>query len=218
LRVKLPLLRHPHLDLEHFASLINYSVGVVSVRVRAAAASVIIEYDGTSAAKRSVLQRLSAIAPRDLQFHRTLNDEGPSVAPLVLPLVGLLSLALIPAPVGRLLTWVAISPRVFRGVRSVVTEGITVDLLDAAAVSLAALLGRYATALVTDAMMACGDYVEQTTERRSAELLEHLLYPHPRSVWIEREEASSRSPSPMYKREMSLLSTLASWCRSTASS
>jgi manganese/zinc-transporting P-type ATPase C len=194
LRVKMPLLRHPHLDLEHFAGLINDSVGVVSVRVRAAAASVIIEYDGTSAARRSVLQKLSAIGLRDLQFRRTASDEGPSIAPVVLPLMGLLSLALIPTPLGRLLTWVVISPRVFRGVHSLITKGITVEVLDAAAVSLGAMLGRYVTALVTDTMMASGDYVEQTTERRSAELLEHLLYPHPHSVWIEREGALVQIP------------------------
>src|SRR5579871_4252049 len=63
LRVKLPLLRRPHLDLEHFASLIAHSVGIVSVRVRPGAQSVTIEYDGTSAVRRSVLQKLSAIMP-----------------------------------------------------------------------------------------------------------------------------------------------------------
>jgi manganese/zinc-transporting P-type ATPase C len=47
----MPLLRRSHLDLEHFAGLITDSVGVVSVRVRAGAESVVIEYDGTSAAK-----------------------------------------------------------------------------------------------------------------------------------------------------------------------
>lgn len=189
LRVKTPLLRRPRLDLEHFSGLISDSAGVMSVRVRANAESVIIEYDGTSTARRSVLQKLSAIRLRDLRFHRTPRDEEPSIAPLVLPLVGLLSLALAPAPFGRLLTWVAISPRVFRGAHSLITRGITVEVLDAAAVSLGAMLGRNVTALVTDAMMASGDYVEQTTERRSAELLEHLLYPHPHSVWIEREGA-----------------------------
>ncbi len=194
LRVKIPLLRRPHLDLEHFASLISDSVGVMSVRLKVGAESVIIEYDGTSAARYSVLQKLSAIMPRDLQFRRTPKDEEPSIAPLVLPVVCLLSLALIPAPFGRLLTWAAISPRVFRGAHSLTTKGITVEVLDAAAVSLGAMLGRYVTALVTDTMMASGDYVEQTTERRSAELLEHLLYPHPHSVWIEREGALIQVP------------------------
>jgi manganese/zinc-transporting P-type ATPase C len=194
LRVKIPLLRRPHLDLEHFASLISDSVGVMSVRLKVGAESVIIEYDGTSAARHSVLQKLSAIMPRDLQFRRTPKDEEPSIAPLVLPVVCLLSLALIPAPLGRLLTWAAISPRVFRGAHSLTTKGITVEVLDAAAVSLGAMLGRYVTALVTDTMMASGDYVERTTERRSAELLEHLLYPHPHSVWIEREGAVIQVP------------------------
>lgn len=123
LRVKIALLKCPHLDLEQFAHLISDLAGLTSVRGGAGARSAIIEYDGASAASCAILQKLSAITPHDLRLHRACSDEEPSIAPLGLPLICLLSLALIPAPFTRLLTWVAISPRGFRSAHPPVTKG-----------------------------------------------------------------------------------------------
>jgi hypothetical protein len=87
-----------------------------------------------------------------------------------------------------------------------------VEVLDAAGVSLGAMLGRYVTALVIDTMMASAGYIVQTVKRRCAVVLEHLLYRIRISFGVEREKPSSNSCSPMSERKMLLLSTLASWC------
>lgn len=194
LRLKTPLLRRPHLDSDHLAGLVAEIDGVRSVRINAGAESVIVDYDGTPAARRAVLRKLALLAPGDVPFREACGDEDSGFAPLALRAALLVASLLLPAPLGRLLTWAAITPRIVRGVRSLMTKGVTVQLLDAAAVSLGAAQGNYVTALVTDSLMEAGDYLEESTQRRSEELLEHLLHPHPASVWVERDGALTRIP------------------------
>ncbi|WP_083240254.1 heavy metal translocating P-type ATPase [Methyloceanibacter methanicus] len=184
LRLKMPLLRRPHLDAGHLTSLISEFDGVESVRINAAAASVTIGYDGKAATRQAILDRLSALSPSALAFHN--GESEPSVTPLVLRAALFLVLPVLPATLGRVVVWGSIAPRVFRGVWSLLTQGVTVEVLDATAVSLGAARGRYGTALLTDELMATGDYLEETTERHSEDLLSHLLYRHPSSVWVER--------------------------------
>jgi cation transport ATPase len=195
LRLKMPLLQRPHLDTYRLVGIVAEIDGVRSVRINAGAESVIIDYDGTPAARRAVLHKLSDLTLGDVPFREALGDEESGFAPLALRAALLVaSLLLLPAPFGRVLTWAAIAPRIVRGVRSLMTKGVTVQLLDAAAVSLGAVQGKYITALVTDSLMEAGDYLEESTQRRSEELLEHLLHPHPASVWVERDGTLTRIP------------------------
>lgn len=194
LRVKMPLLQRAHLDTESLADIVAGIAGVQSVRINIGAESVIIEYDGTSAARRAILHKLSSITLGDLRFREAPSEGEPSLARLALRMALLLALPLLPTLFGRVLTWAAIAPRLMRGVRSVMTKGVTVQLLDAAAVSLGAAQGKYVTALVTDILMESGDYLEESTQRRSEELLERLLHPHPACVWVEREAILTRVP------------------------
>ena len=192
--MKLPLLRQPRLDTGCLAEMLSGIGGVRSVRINAGAQSVVIEYDGTPAARRFVLRELSSLALRALPVREAPRDEEPSLAPLAIRAALLLAFLLLPVPLSRFLTWAAIAPRLVRGLRALASNGLSVRVLDAAAVALGAAQGKYRTALTTDILMESGDYLEATTQRRSEELLESLLHPHPTSVWVEREGILRRIP------------------------
>jgi heavy metal translocating P-type ATPase len=194
LRAKTPLLRRAHVDAESLAEIVNAIAGVRSVRINVGAESVIVDYDGASAARSVILDKLAHITLGDLRRHETPRGEEPSLAPLALRIGLMLVIPFLPPLVGRILTWAAIAPRVARGVRSLMTNGISVQVLDAAAVSLGAARGKHMTALVTDSLMESGDYLEESTQRRSEDLLERLLHPHPSSVWVERDGVLSHVP------------------------
>ena len=194
LRLKARFLQRPRLDADHLVGLIAEIDGVRSVRTNIVAESIIVEYDGTPAARRAIVSRLSNIAPDELRAREAPSEGEPSLGPLALRMALLLAIPLLPAPLARLLTWAAIAPRLVRGAQSLVTDGVTVKVLDAAAVSLGAAQGKHVTALVTDILMESGDYLEETTQRRSEELLERLLHPHPASVWVERDRVLNRVP------------------------
>ncbi|MEG6508991.1 heavy metal translocating P-type ATPase [Methyloligella sp. 2.7D] len=192
LRLKMPLLRTPRLDTGHLASLVGEYDGVDSVRINAAASSIVIAYDGSAGARQAIFDRLSTLSPGELQFNNGISE--PSFAPIALRLGLLLAMPVLPAALSHLLIWGTIAPRLARGVWSVFTKGVSVELLDAVAVALGARMGRYTTALVTDTLMASGDYLEETTERHSEDLLTHLLYPHPSAVWVERDGRTIKVP------------------------
>ncbi|MGZ8308315.1 MAG: HMA2 domain-containing protein, partial [Rhodoplanes sp.] len=65
LRLKMPFLQRAHLDTDHLVGIVAEIDGVQSVRINIGAESVIIEYDGTSAARRAILHKLSSITLGD---------------------------------------------------------------------------------------------------------------------------------------------------------
>ncbi|MCB9959730.1 MAG: heavy metal translocating P-type ATPase [Rhodospirillaceae bacterium] len=187
LRLRLPLLRHPALNTARLCRVIDGLPGVRASRINVGAASLIVEHDGAATSRQAVLDLLGGLTASDLPVRATAEDGRPGVAPLVLRLALLVALPGLPPAVASLVTWATLAPRLLRGVRSLVTGGGEVELLDTAAIALGAARGNLATALTTDLLLAGGDYLEETTERRSGELLEHLLNPNPGPVWVERD-------------------------------
>lgn len=190
-RIKLPFLRRRDLDTAHLAGLVGDLDGVRAVRVSAAAASVVVAHDGAPSTRRTILDLLAGLTADDLPSKDGL-EPAPSFVPVAVRIGLIAAAAVVPGPLGAIVTWAAIAPRVLLGLRSLLSEGITVEVLDGVAVGLGAAGGNYVTALVTDTLMAGGDYLEATTVRRSEELLEHLLHPHPPFVWVERRGKLTR--------------------------
>ena len=60
---------------------------------------------------------------------------------------------------------------------ALLTEGIKVEVLDGAAIGLSMLRSDYFTALSVASLLCLGEYLEQSTEEKSTELLKNLLRP-----------------------------------------
>ena len=200
LRAKLTLLARPRLDTDHLSRLLRTTPGVTSVRINAHARSVTVNHDGTSAARSRILERLSNLRHRQLRFRRPGDQNGPSVLPLAGRAALIAAMPFLPPAFAKVLGTAALSPRIFRGLRSLVTDGVTVELLDALAVSIGALHGQFPTAVTTDLMMGSGEFLEETTVRHSDDRLEDLLMPHPETAWIERNGEAVEVPFATVKK------------------
>ncbi|PTQ71891.1 heavy metal translocating P-type ATPase [Celeribacter persicus] len=187
LRVKMPILGLPGLDTEHLARVLRGTPEVRTVRINPGAMSVVFEFTGGRATRYRILDRLSCLTRDQMRFRAPDEDTRPSAVPLFKRAALLAALPVLPPTVGRVLAIATIAPRVLRGARSLVSEGITVEVLDALAVSLGALQGRFGTAVTTDFMMETGEYLEESTIRHSGALLQDLLMPNPEHAWIERD-------------------------------
>lgn len=167
--------------------------GVRAARLNAVAGSLVVEHDGRPETRATILRAVGAPGPlRGLPMQARPpvpcdDDEEPRLWPLALRLALIVALPALPYRLGTAAAWATIAPRLLTGAKSLVTEGITVEVLDALAVGIGAARGGFRTALFTDTLMSGGEYLEATTARRATALLQALLEPHPETVWVERE-------------------------------
>lgn len=66
-------------------------------------------------------------------------------------------------------------------------RGVTSHVLEALAVTISIARRDFAAAHATALLLALGEYLEHSIERRSDDLLKHLLQPATGEVWVERE-------------------------------
>ncbi|RBO53897.1 heavy metal translocating P-type ATPase [Rhodovulum sp. BSW8] len=194
LRARIAVLGLASLDTNHLAAQFRTIPGVRTVRINADAISVAITHDGTVATRARILSRLSGLRREQLRFRHPDEAAEPSFLPTAGRIALIAGYRLLPRSLARAIVLAAISPRVLRGLRSLLTEGVTVELLDALAVSLGALRGQFRTAVTTDLMMGLGEYLEETTIRHSSSLLLDLLVPNPETAWIESEGGAVEVP------------------------
>ncbi|MEM8581481.1 MAG: heavy metal translocating P-type ATPase [Pseudomonadota bacterium] len=199
LRLRAPLLGLPSIDVDRLAYKLRATPGVNAARINPDAFSVIITYDGRPETRARALTAIKALSHTNLPQKVQSDDASPTLFPVVARLALLIGYGLLPPALARSLALVAIAPRVVTGLRSLLAGGITVEVLDALAVSLGALRGQYRTALTTDFMMGTGEFLEETTMRHSSALLQDMLMPNPDTAWIEGDSGSVEVPFQQVK-------------------
>ena len=157
--------------------------GVTEVRLNAACASLVVAFDGAPDTRRAILKALDepiaadAVPPADC--------DGPDLGQVVMSGVLLAGCAVLPAPLKGVVTALNVAGVVLRGVKAAAKDGLTVEVLDAIAISLPTLRGEYLTANFTRFLLDLGGYIEASTARRSDHLLRDLLKAEPETVTIE---------------------------------
>ncbi|MCK2096021.1 heavy metal translocating P-type ATPase [Thauera aromatica] len=71
-------------------------------------------------------------------------------------------------------------------------QGVTSHVLEALAVAISIGRRDYLAANTTSFLLALGEYLEHSIQRRSDDLLKHLLEPASGEVWVERDGAECR--------------------------
>ena len=193
LRFKLPFLRVHEFSLISLQILLKADIGVDEVRINKHAASIVFDYDGHPGTRTTIFERLGQLTPRDLP-EPVINEEEPvSTMPLVGNLALLAMLPFLGPKAKAALTLFNISSRLIEGAVSV-KDGISVELLDAAAVGISAFRGEYLTVNITEFLMKLGYYLEETTLQKSDDMLRHLLRPTPISAWVEKDGKMEKVP------------------------
>ena len=83
------------------------------------------------------------------------------------------------------LVFASIGTTVLRGAEALVTKGVSVEVLDAAAVGVPALRGKFGTAATTSLILSLAAFIEQRASARSDDLVRSLLRAAPERVWVE---------------------------------
>jgi heavy metal translocating P-type ATPase len=204
LRLRLGWLRTPGLDLAALRTRVEGIEGVREAECLRSAGSLVISYaapeEQAGRVRQDVLGAVARLRPGE--FRRPARagsgDDGEGeeeaggalvTAAVVAALVPLLPLAL-----SRALVSASIASTVWRGARALLTRGVTVDVLDAAAVGVPALRGRYGTSATTGLILRLASYLEERASRRSDELVRSLLRMAPETVWLAGEDGAVEVP------------------------
>jgi Cu2+-exporting ATPase len=193
LRLRSPVLADPSLDTSYLEGMLEAVPGVVSARVNPAAASVAVRHGGGKAVRARVLALVE-----DIPGEAFLPGHGRT-RPLALPTVAGQGLAaaltpFLPGRVAAPMSWLMGLPTIAQGMGTLLSEGVKVETLDAAAVGFSLLRGDHFTASAIVAMLGLGNWLEQWTTQKSDQLLKDLLRPQMDSVWVERDAREERIP------------------------
>ncbi|THB67437.1 MAG: heavy metal translocating P-type ATPase [Desulfovibrio sp.] len=81
-----------------------------------------------------------------------------------------------------------------KGVETLITDGLKVEVLDGSVKALSLLRKDYLTVNILGAMLCLAEYVEHSTEERSNELLAGLLRPQVETIRVRRNGADQHIP------------------------
>ncbi|MBC2745143.1 MAG: HAD-IC family P-type ATPase [Desulfosarcina sp.] len=176
----------PAFDPVYLEAVLQNIPGVLHVRFNLKTASVVVDYDGDACCREGVLRCIEAIPE---EAYRPLSARESTPDPVGTGAKGVIAFLtpVIPKPLRALLGWGMSLPVLIEGVETLLTRGVKVEVLDAAAVGFS--LGRkdYFTANSIVALLALGEYLEQLSEDKTTGLLKNLLRPQVETVWVERD-------------------------------
>ncbi len=186
IRLKGGVLRHPRLNADHLEAHLASLPGVDRVRANPHAGSLVVRHDGLPGRTGDILAALAALPP-------VVFVKGPARPREISRMdVGLHLLAAAASfavpPVARAVLAVLVGlPVIVDGVRNLLSRGFTAKSLDAASVGLCLAVRNYPSVCAIALMRIFGDYLKQTNDKRSNELLHSLLRLKQKAVWVERE-------------------------------
>ncbi|WP_434777853.1 heavy metal translocating P-type ATPase [Neisseria sp. Ec49-e6-T10] len=159
--------------------------GVKNVRLRPEAASVVIEYDIHTISIEQLQHALSNLIWENIT--QTAYETEYCGADNLMNLIGLAATQFLPKKIAILTAATLTAPTIIEGFTELSHKQLTVEVLDALALSLSLFRQDYRTAMLTQSLLTFGEYMEQQTTRRSDELLTELMHPKSAKVWIKRK-------------------------------
>jgi len=85
------------------------------------------------------------------------------------------------------ITTAAALPLLYEGGKEFFNQGLTSKVLESAAVAISIYRKDFIAANSTNAMLALGEYIEETTTHKSDDLLKELAKPTVKEAWVERQ-------------------------------
>ncbi|ENO88636.1 heavy metal translocating P-type ATPase [Thauera linaloolentis] len=162
--------------------------GVDKARVNPAARSLVVEFDAAATTAERLAIDILRMAPMQGQ-KSAMRDGEPSAAPVALSAATLLATrSLQPGLQAPVALGTAI-PLLGEAVDDFLEKGVTSHVLEAMAVAISIGRKDYLAANMTSFLLALGEYLEASIERRSDDLLKHLLKPDVGEIWVERDGA-----------------------------
>ena len=186
IRVRTDVLRNLDVHEDALEAYIQKSVQLIDLRLNRRIGSLSIRYQGGDAEK-SILLAILQTLPDEIFSGTTTPEQSPTrmdvAASGILLLVGMI----LPPPLRQTYTVLRCIPFIAKGINTLLTKGLRVDVLDAATVSILTLQNNTNTANAVCFMLDTAEYMEHSVSHRSTKLLKSLLKPKTEKVWIEYE-------------------------------
>lgn len=181
-RVGTPLDAH---SIEHEVRTLK---GVLQARANPAARSLVVEFEPAVTDADSLAAAILALSPSGLPLpaadHR--HSEAARLGAVALSGATLLATRSLQPTLQAPVAFGAAVPLLGEAVDDFLAKGITSHVLEALAVGISIGRNDFLAANTTSFLLALGEYLEESIERRSDELLKHLLHPPGGEVWVER--------------------------------
>lgn len=162
--------------------------GVRKVRINAAARALVVEFDAAQTSAERIALDILRMVPAQARKAGARNGE-PSVAPVALSAATLLATRSLQPGLQAPVAFGTAIPLLGEAVDDFLEKGVTSHVLEAMAVAISIGRRDYLAANTTSFLLALGEYLESSIERRSDDLLKHLLKPAVDEIWVERDGA-----------------------------
>lgn len=161
--------------------------GVRRARVNPIICCLVIEFEPPQTAEQLLVLLLN-MTPLEEALARLSRQAEKSIrlAPLMFSAATLLTTPWLGAGVKVLVSIAASVPLLREAINDISDKGITSHVLEALAVAISIGRSDFIAANSTLFLLSLGDYIEQTIERRSDDLLKNLLHPTQTGIWIEK--------------------------------
>lgn len=193
LRLRSNRIYDPSLDLSYLEAVMESISGVEKVRTNKRAFSITVQYDGSKSVRQKIIETLEKI-PEEAYLPEIGKDDPVNLSTVAAQAAAAAATPWLPETIRTGLSWMIGTPTMAEGVKSLISEGIKVEVLDASAVAFSLLRKDYFTANAIVAMLGLGEYLEDWTEQKSNDLLKNLLRPQVENVWVERDAKESKVP------------------------
>lgn len=172
--------------------------GVLDLRVNTKVNALIVRFDPASATADSLRHGILALAvphifvsPRKAAAPR----KNPTPAGVLFSLAALAASRSLPLSVLWPVTLWSALPILRQGLRDLFREGLSSHVLEALAVSISMGRQDYLAANTTSFMLALGEHLEDSIQRRSDDMLKELLTPVSAEVWVMRDGEEIQIPA-----------------------
>ncbi len=160
---------------------------VTAARFNPACWSLVIEHDGRPGSRATILAIVRHTPPTEFSS-AVADDSDPDLGQVLLSAGVLLASFVLPPPLRAVMTAANIAGVLLRGIRALTSRGLSVEVLDALAMTLPLARREYRTANFARFMLDLGGHIEASTARRSDHLLRDLLRAEPGAAWIEADD------------------------------
>ncbi|MBM9538699.1 heavy metal translocating P-type ATPase [Desulfobulbus alkaliphilus] len=184
LRLRCRLLTRRNINPAYVEAGLESIPGVTEVRINTSAACIVVNHDGTSATRKAILTYLATLPGQVMEEG---GREKNLLSALTLVVRGglALSLLILPPPFKIPVAIFLALPVLGKGLLTLWSRGIKVEVLDAAAVLFCLARHDYFTAASIVFLLSAGEYLQNLSEDRTTGLLKSLLKPRVETIWIE---------------------------------
>jgi heavy metal translocating P-type ATPase len=193
MRLKSALFADPSLDPHYVGALVSAVSGVQSVRINRQARSLVVKHRTDVQVHDDVLARLRAL-PMDAFLPDIHDDLGPDPLEVGMRVFAAALIPLLPMSLKAGLSWALSAPTLARGVDTLFSEGLKVDVLDAGVRVFSLMRREYFIANTVGALLSFAAYMEHASAGRANDLLKTLLQPTVDSVRVERDGSEALIP------------------------